>query len=457
MALTFHHLDKWAYANLDLVEESIQKGGKALVIISGASSSGKSYAAQYLKSLLEENGHHTISMSLDQYDIGLSGIVPNKANLNFFDNSLPNMDSIKEAIKKVIYDIDFDKKYDEDALKKIRIALNGLIEEDKMDRFIEALSIEWKRVNFDETTVYDLHEASLDIKELLSGGKVQEKMYSKIVSERVPNDVILDGKGVDCIIVEGIYALDDSFIQEFKNQDTIKNFIDGNPKSLFLRRVIRDTKISSASSPFTINLYFKYIVKAYNSTILPSRNNADIVLNNDMTFSELRAGDLYVTKDEIFTRDDKYVDTLLKESQIISTQLQKDIYFSAENENLANNNILRLRELSVDNGKTYYPSSLVHKGALKIRKDNKLIRPINILLKENEISSVWKAEEEVLSDFLNAGFSISKMEKKTKIKIIYNNQPLTIRRIQGKGNYIEFDTMENKSVVESIKKKAEDK
>ena len=179
MALTFHHLDKWAYANLDLVEESIQKGGKALVIISGASSSGKSYAAQYLKSLLEENGHHTISMSLDQYDIGLSGIVPNKANLNFFDNSLPNMDSIKEAIKKVIYDIDFDKKYDEDALKKIRIALNGLIEEDKMDRFIEALSIEWKRVNFDETTVYDLHEASLDIKELLSGGKVQEKMYSK--------------------------------------------------------------------------------------------------------------------------------------------------------------------------------------------------------------------------------------------------------------------------------------
>ena len=176
-----------------------------------------------------------------------------------------------------------------------------------------------------------------------------------------------------------------------------------------------------------------------------------------MTFSELRAGDLYGTKDEIFTRDDKYVDTLLKESQIISTQLQKDIYFSAENENLANNNILRLRELSVDSGKTYYPSSLVHKGALKIRKDNKLIRPINILLKENEISSVWKAEEEVLSDFLNAGFSISKMEKKTKIKIIYNNQPLTIRRIQGKGNYIEFDTMENKSVVESIKKKAEDK
>lgn len=456
MKLTFHHLDKWGYANLDLVEEAIQEGGKALVIISGASSSGKSYAAKYLQDLLKENGHNVISMSLDQYDIGLSGIVPNKVNLNFFDGSLPNMEAIKKKIKDVIYDIDFDKKYDEKALEKIRVAVKGLVSEDKMDRFIQALSIEWKRVNFDETTVYDLHEASLDIKKLLSGQKVQEKMYSKIVSERVPNDVILDGNGVDCIIVEGIYALDDSFIQEFSNQDTIKNFIDGNPKSLFLRRVIRDTKISSASSPFTINLYFKYIVKAYNSTILPSRNNADIILNNDMTFSELRAGDLYVTKDEIFTRDDKYVDSLLKESQILSTQLQKDIYFSSENENLATSNILRLRELSVDNGKTYYPSSLVHKGAMKTRKDNKLIRPINILLKEEEISQVWKTEEEVLSDFLNAGFSISKMEKKTKIKLIYKKQPLTIRRIQGRGSYIEFDALINKSIVEEIKKKAEE-
>ena len=444
MTFTFHHVDKWGYANLDLVEEALQSEKKALIIISGASSSGKSYAAQYLKRLLKENGHSAISMSLDQYDIGLSGIVPNKANENFFDGKLEHMSDIRSRIKEVIYDIDFDKKYDEDALKKIRDSVKGLVPEDKMDRFIDALRIEWKRVNFDETSVYDLKEASIDIKALLEGKKIKEKMYSKIVSERIPNDVILDGS-----------KLDDSFIREFDGRDTIKNFIDGNPKSLFLRRVIRDTKISSASSPFTISLYFKYIVKAYNQTILPSRNNADIILNNDMTFSELRAGDLYVTKDEVYLRDDKYVDGILRQSEILSTQLQKDIYFSAENENQANNNILRLRELSVDNGKTYYPSSLVHKGALKIRKDTKLIRPINILLKENEISQVWKAEEEVLSDFLNAGFSISKMEKKTKIKLLYKGQPLTIRRVQGKGNYIEFDNQDKPEVIAEIKKKTE--
>ncbi len=453
MSFTFHHLDKWGYANLDLIEESLQKNEKALVIIAGASSSGKSYASIFLKQLLEAHGYNIISMSLDQYDIGLSGIVPNKVNLNFFDNSLENMVEIRKRIKDIIYDIPFDKKYDAKALKKIKEAVKDLIPEDKIERFISALDIEWKRVNFDETSVYDLHEASVDIKELLKGNSVKEKMYSKIVSERVENDVILNGKETNCIIVEGIYALNDAFVDEFKDIDTIKNFIDGNPKSLFLRRIIRDTKISSASTAFTTNLYFKYIVKDYNRTILPSRSNADIILNNDITFSELRAGELYVIKDEVYTTDDKYIEEIIKNSKISFVQYQKDIYFSVEMERQPENNILRVREISYDNGKTYFPASLVHKGAMKIRKDRKLIRPINILLSEEDISQVWKQEEEVLNDFLNAGFSISKMEKKTKIRLNYLGQPLTIRKIEGKGSYIEFDTPINEEVIKAIKKR----
>ena len=452
MAFKFHHLDKWGFANLDLIQESLEKNKKAVVIIGGASSSGKSYASIYLKHLLENFGYRIISMSLDQYDIGLSGIVPNKVNLNFFDNSLENMKEIREKIKKIIYNRDFDKKYDADALKEIRIALKDLVPEEKMDRFIQALDIEWKRVNFDETSVYDLHEASEDIKKLLNGESVKEKMYSKIVSERVEDNTILEGDKTDIIIIEGIYALNDAFVNEFEGLDTIKNFVDGNPKSLFLRRIIRDLQISSASTAFTINLYFKYIVNDYNRTILPSRSNADVILNNDMTFAELRAGELYNIKDEVFTSDDKYIEELLKNCQILSTQLQKDIYFSVEMENQPQNNILRLRELSFNNGKSYYPSSLVHKGALKIRKDKKLIRPINVLLNEEEITKVWKQEEEVLSDFLNAGFSISKMEKKTKIKAIYKDQPLTIRKIEGKGAYIEFDTPIKEDIIDKIKK-----
>lgn len=453
MELTFHHIDKWGFANLDLVEETLENQKKAIVIIAGASSSGKSFAASYLKQLLEENGYHAFNMSLDQYNIGLSGIVPNKVNLNFFNGTLENMPEIRKKIKEIIYDIPFDEKYDEISLSLIRNALQSLIPEEKMETFINGLSTEWKRINFDETSVYDMHEASQDIKELLEGKSIHEKLYSKIVSERVRNDTIIDGKKVDVIIVEGIYALNEAFIDELNDLDIIKNFIDGNPKSLFLRRIIRDTKISSASSPFTINLYFKYIVKAYNETILPSRNNADVILNNDMTFSELRAGALYVTKDEVYTKNEKLVKDLIDHSRIQSTTYQKDIFFSVENENQANNNLLRFRETSLDGGKTYRPSSLVHKGALKTRKDSKLIRPINVLLKEDEIQSVWSTEEEVMNDFLYAGFSISKMERKTKIKLIYKDQPLTLREITNKGTYIEFDTPIHPEVIQEIKDK----
>lgn len=451
MELTFHHIDKWGFANLDLVEETLESQKKAIVIIAGASSSGKSFAAAYLNHLLEENGYRAFNMSLDQYNVGLSGIVPNKVNLNFFDGRLKKMPEIRQKIKDIIYDIPFDEKYDEKALSLIRKSLKNLIPEDKMETFINGLSTEWKRVNFDETSVYDMHEASEDIKELLKGKSIQEKLYSKIVSERVRNDKVIDGDKIDVIIVEGIYALNEAFLDELKGIDNIKNFIDGNPKSLFLRRIIRDTKISSASSPFTINLYFKYIVKAYNETILPSRSNADVILNNDMTFSELRAGALYVTKDEVFTKDEKLIKDIIDHSRTQSTVFQKDIYFSVENENQANNNLLRFRELSLDLGKTYRPSSLVHKGALKTRKDSKMIRPINVLLNEEEIQSVWSSEEEVMNDFLYAGFSISKMEKKTKIKLIYKDQPLTLREITNKGTYIEFDTPIHPEVIREIK------
>ena len=58
MSFEYHHLDKFGYANLDLCEELLESEKKAIVLISGASSSGKSFSAEYLRELLERNGHH---------------------------------------------------------------------------------------------------------------------------------------------------------------------------------------------------------------------------------------------------------------------------------------------------------------------------------------------------------------------------------------------------------------
>lgn len=461
MVFECHHMDKFGFANLDYIDEIQEKENKAVVLIAGASSSGKSYAASFLNKLLSNYHHHPLTLSLDSYNVGLSGIIPNKVNLNFFNNSIENISEISAKIKKIIYNVPFENKFSDNVLKQIEIGIKDLIDEKDLKKFIEGLKAEWNRVNFDEPSVYNMKEAYEDILKLLENKKIKEKKYSKVYSERLPMKKTIDGNKYDVIIIEGIYALDNSFIDLFKqsNKSIITNFVDGDAKSLFLRRVIRDKRFTSANSIFTIQLYFKYILKAYYETILPSRENADIILNNDMTFIELTNGELYLTKDEISTEDKNIYSYLKKFGQIKETIYQKDIYFVTKNENESKykNNILRFRLISDDEGKTYHPSSLVHKGNIKLRKDNKIIRPINILLSEEEIGKVWKDEQSCINDFIYAGFIVGKIEKKIKTKLVYNSQAITLKEFEGVGSYIEFNTPYNYKTIQSIKKMIENK
>ena len=310
--IVVHHVDKWGYCNLDLVEEVLEKEKKAIVLIAGASSSGKSFCADYLATMLKHNGHHAVTISLDKYNVGLSGIIPNKVNANYFSGGLKDMKTIRKRIKDIIYDVPFDKKYAPEVLDRIADSLSDVIDPSRMPTFLKGLKEEWAKLNFDETTVYDLKEACRDIKKLCQDKRIRAKEYSKIVSERVPSDLIIDGKDYDCIIVEGIYALDKTVLRELgKAKNVVKDFIAGNAKSLFLRRIIRDSKISSASNAFTTKLYFTSILKSYQETIFPSRLESDILLYNDMAFSEIRAGDLYTTQEEIHILDERKAKKLL--------------------------------------------------------------------------------------------------------------------------------------------------
>ena len=354
-----------------------------LILIAGASSSGKSYGAVFLKQMLEKMGHKACIISLDQYNGGLSRIIPNKVNLNYFNSSIKDMGRIYCKIKPIIENVDFSSKYDETRLSLIKDALKDDFNESHLDKFITGLGIEWSKLNFDEPSVYDLKEASRDIKDLLKGKTIEEKLYSKVVSERIKSNSIINGDECSFIIVEGIYALNDELLDELKGIEIVKNFIDGNPKSLFLRRLIRDMGSTSASTSFTAKLYFSSIMDSYRQTILPSRSKADLVLDNDMSFAELRSGNLYLSKNLYPVNSKEGLKRLEDNSLLLERSFQKDFYIVCENEKQEENNILRFRETSFDEGKTYKPASLVHKGAPKWRKDNKIIRPVNVLLDEN--------------------------------------------------------------------------
>lgn len=451
MKYTCHHTDKWIFANTDLAEEQLEKSSKALIIIAGASSSGKSFLAASLKKAFEGVGKRCLTFSLDQYNFGLSGIIPNKVNLNYFHSSLENMPEIIERIKKIIINVPFDKKYDWDTLPKIKEEIKDLLSEDKLNVFIPALNEEWKKLNFDEPTVYNLPEAAEDIKLLFDNQAIYAKNYSKITSERMPSDVLWDGKNYDVIIVEGIYALNPNFVTRVASFSPVKNFIEGNPKTLFLRRIIRDKKLTSASSAFTISLYFKYILDSYRKTILPNKSQADIVLENDFSFHELREGDLYTSRDTFPVENIEAIKQLKKDSKIESVSYQKDFYFTVPGEKLENQNLLRFRERSLDGGKTYIPGSLVHKGAPKFRMDNKIIRPINVLLDEDGISHVWSSNDEVIFSFLDNGFEISKAEEKIKTRLNYKGQEFSLYEVRGKQAYLEIVSSPKEDIISEVK------
>ena len=293
--------------------------------------------------------------------------------------------------------------------------------------------------------------AAEDVKALLRGESVEKKEYSKIVSERIPSGVTLKGKDYDVIILEGIYALNSALISMFDRDRIVTNFIDGNPKTLFLRRIIRDAKATSAGSTFTTSLYFRFIIPSYISTILPSRENADVVYINDMSFLEKKYGDLYTTKMEVHTNSKEAIDHILRHSKIDRIIYERDTFFMAPNEENPSDNILRLRAYSFDEGRTYIPSSLVHKGIPKVRKDGKIIRPINVLIKEGEFGKVWKDEVSCLQDFASAGFLIGPIQKKIKWRIRYKEQMLTIRYVEGRGYFVEFDDTKDGDAVKFIR------
>lgn len=438
MSFHYHHLDKWLCANLDLVEEALETHEKAIVVIGGASSSGKSFCARQLKDYLSHHHHRALILSLDQYDYGLSGIIPNKVQENFFKEPLPHLEEIEAAIKEIIYSVPFDKKYSEPVLQKIAPKIRPYFSSEKdFETFRKALPIEWKRLNFDEPSVYNLKEAAEDVNILYEGGKITEKLYSKVVSERLPSTNTLNGRKFDTILIEGIYALNPVFLNALNRKEAITDFVDGNPKSLFLRRILRDAKTTSADTAFTMSIYFRYIVRSYQETILPGKERADVVFSNEMTFEEMRSGNLYTTKNEIIVEDKEKVEEFLKETTLLSRQYQRDYFFTVPGEAEKSENILRLRLLSNDGGKTYQPSSLVHKGVPKVRKDNKIIRPINVLIKEGEFNKVFASTEECLSAFDSAGFLVSAPLDKQKEKLLWKKLPVTLRRIREK-YYLEY-------------------
>lgn len=456
MSIRCHHLDKWSFMNLDLIEEILETRDRAVVLIGGATSSGKSFCAHNLKDFLRANNHPATIISTDSYNRGVTAIITGKVEKSDFGGELPYRDEILSVATPIVRETPFEEKFGEDCCRRIALALDGKVPEDVISRYISGCRREIGFLNFDEPDVYDLPQVANDIDRLLRGQTIPKRSYSKVVSERVPSDETIDGSAYQVFIVEGLYVLSDQLLKRIDRRMAICDFIEGSSKSLFLRRVIRDAKTTSAPNYFTVNMYFSNIVKSYKETIEPSAVNADIIFKNDISFEELREGTLYTTKEKIPVTSPDFVGRMMQEAEIVSKVDQKDFYIIGSDDTPDMNNLLRMREESRDGGRTYIPVSLVHKGSPKTRRDGKEIRPINILLREDEFSKAFKDERDFLTRIAESDLRVDRIVYKTKWRMRYGDLNLTLTSTRGQGFQLEFTDLDTpREEIDRLRREAD--
>lgn len=432
--------NRWYYYNLDLIEESLQNNKIPVILIAGASSSGKTHYAGKLQDFLMNKNLKTCLFSTDNYNRGISEIVFNKVNENYLNHTIQNEKEIVDIIRKIIINKSFSDKFDTESQVLIKKECEKYFNKD-IYKFVDSLKTEFERINFDEKSVYDLNLLAEDINNLVSNKEVKSRKYSKVISEQLDSKEIISKP--DVIIVEGIFALNDDLINKI-NALTIKNFIDCDSKSLFLRRVLRDKSTTNCPSTYIVKSYLDYVVPAYEKFVLPSKKNADFVIDNNITFEELRNGEKNSIQKKVTIPTNK-VENLLKSSIILKHEFVKDTFFGDRE------NVLRLRETS-ENNSSYKMFSLIHKGYAKYRFDKKIIRPINTLLNENELNETFSSKAELLSKFIGAGLKISEEETKERFLINYKNNLYHLDKINDK--YIlelDEDLIKNKTDCEKVK------
>ncbi len=105
-------VSKWCYCNLDLIEENREHGNKSVVLIAGASSSGKSFMNNYFKQFLLSKGIRSVIISTDDYNKGIAKNVFEIVNKKYYNGEIKNEKKIIEIIKKITKNTNFNEKFD---------------------------------------------------------------------------------------------------------------------------------------------------------------------------------------------------------------------------------------------------------------------------------------------------------------------------------------------------------
>ena len=388
------------------------KSGTKIVLISGASSSGKTYIADKLKDFLAKNDINSVSISTDAFYKNNSQIILDayfEHNFKFFD---------EKTYKKVLKIIDyhtlnktFTKQFDDKNCKRILIDLSTLVGTKIASKTVEILKNGIKNIDFDTPNAVNLAKCA-EYCNLFYSGKLSSIIIPKrnFTYSRIDyldeNSVSVSPNTV--LIVEGIYALNSSLVNKLKNAN-YKLFIDCDFNTLLVRRFNRDIieGRSSMSKDVVIENFLSSTMTGYIKHTYPDRQKADYVFDNSYTQGERDKNNQ--------TKQIKFIvknpDCSMFEK--LNTQMHKDFYLSPTVKNRTNE-VVRIRE---ENGKV---KDITHKSESNQTK-TWLKRPEQKFDLSDITNPNLRNSISVCSMFFKAGYTFAGCVKKHRTNYKYKD------------------------------------
>ena len=102
-------MEEWLYTVSDRVKQIREYSKKAIIHVSGASASGKTFSSEILVLKLQEEGHRCLLFSTDNYYKGISRLLSDKVNLNYYDLKLDS-EHLASIIRSTIKEAGFEEK-----------------------------------------------------------------------------------------------------------------------------------------------------------------------------------------------------------------------------------------------------------------------------------------------------------------------------------------------------------
>ncbi len=194
-------------------------------------------------------------------------------------------------------------------------------------------------LNFDQPEVLNMDELRENLSKLKKGEEIDEPKYSFVNGEREGTRKVSPAK---VIIVEGLFALNDSLVSE----GDIHVFVDIGAHGRIIRRLLRDVE-RTGQNPKDILEYFADVVEPMHEKYVQGTiDNADIIISNEYS-AEREADRSGRGESQLkFPAENITPETLRKiGAEILSNTRQIDKYYDPKNRDLSETGeSLRIRE-----------------------------------------------------------------------------------------------------------------